>query len=36
MENSNYFNMLKATYIATFLSGISFENLTDDNTPNVI
>ena len=36
MENSNYFNMLKATYITTFLSGISLENLTDDNTPNVI
>ena len=36
MENSNYFNMLLATYIATFLSGISLKNLTDDNTPNVI
>ena len=34
MENSNYFNMLLATYIATFLSGISLKNLTDDNTPN--
>ena len=36
MENSNYFNMLLATYIATFLSGISLENLTHDSTPNVI
>ena len=36
MKNSNYFNMLLATYIATFHSGISLENLTDDNTPNVI
>ena len=36
MENSNYFNMLLATYIATFLSGISLKNLTDDNTSNVI
>ena len=36
MENSNYFNMLKATYISTFLSGISLQILTDDNTPNVI
>ena len=36
MENSNYFNMLLETYITTFLSGISFKNLTDDNTPNVI
>ena len=36
MENSNYFNMLFATYIATFLSGISSQNLTDGNTPNVI
>ena len=25
-----------ATYIATFLSGTSLKNLTDDNTPNVI
>ena len=33
MEN---FNMLFATYIATFLSGISLQNLTDSNTPNVI
>ena len=36
MENSNYFNMLLATYISTFLSGISLKNLTDNNTPNVI
>ena len=36
MENSNYFNMLFATYIATFLSGISLQNLTDKHTPNVI
>ena len=27
MENSNYFNMLLATYISTFLSGISLINL---------
>ena len=36
MKNSNYFNMLFATYIATFLSGISLQNLTDEQTPNVI
>ena len=36
MENINYFNMLLATYIATFLPGISLKNLTDDDTPNVI
>ena len=28
--------MLLATYISTFLSGISIKNLTDDSTPNVI
>ena len=28
--------MLFATYIATFLSGISLQNLTDEQTPNVI
>ena len=36
MESCNYFNMLLATYIATFFSGISLKNLTDNNTPNVI
>ena len=36
IDNSNYFNMLLATYIATFLSRISLQNLTDVNTPNVI
>ena len=36
MKNSRYFNMLLATYIATFLSGISLMNLIDGSTPNVI
>ena len=36
MDNSNYFNMLLGTYISSFLSGISLQNLTDNNTPNVI
>ena len=36
MDDSKYYNMIFATYIASFLSGISLKNLTNKDTPSVV